>query len=59
MGFLCQNMLTNDVFFLPFGFLKDVKMTSKKLWNFWDFMKVPFLPFLRKPLKMSCKTMKS
>jgi hypothetical protein len=30
-GFLCQNMPTYDVFFLPFGILEDVKMTFKTL----------------------------
>ena len=33
-GFLCQNMPTNDVFFLPFGILEDVKMTFKKALKF-------------------------
>ena len=30
-GFLCRNLLTNDVFFLPFGILEDVKKTFKTL----------------------------
>ena len=33
-GFLCQNMPTNDVFFLPFGIFEDVKMTFKKALKF-------------------------
>ena len=33
-GFLCRNMPTNDAFFLPFGFLKDMKMTPEKALNF-------------------------